>query len=231
VRKIGLLGGMSWESTAEYYRLLNEGVRTALGGLHSARLVVASVDFAEVERMQSEQRWDEAGAMLADEARGLEAAGAELLLLCTNTMHKVADTVAAATGVPLLHLADATAEAVAAADVSSVGLLGTAFTMEQDFYRGRLASHGLTVIVPEPEDRALVHGVIYDELCLGVVDDASRDALLAVARRLLDRGAEGIVLGCTELELLVTPGSLGTVPLFPTTQLHVDAALRVALAT
>jgi aspartate racemase len=230
VRKIGLLGGMSWESTAEYYRLLNEGVRTALGGLHSARLVVASVDFAEVERMQSEQRWDEAGAMLADEARGLEAAGAELLLLCTNTMHKVADTVAAATGVPLLHLADATAEAVAAADVSSVGLLGTAFTMEQDFYRGRLASHGLTVIVPEPEDRALVHGVIYDELCLGVVDDASRDALLAVARRLLDRGAEGIVLGCTELELLVTPGSLGTVPLFPTTQLHVEAALRVALA-
>jgi aspartate racemase len=230
VRKIGLLGGMSWESTAEYYRLLNEGVRTALGGLHSARLVVASVDFAEVERMQSEQRWDEAGAMLADEARGLEAAGAELLLLCTNTMHKVADTVAAATGVPLLHLADATAEAVAAADVSSVGLLGTAFTMEQDFYRGRLASHGLTVIVPEPEDRALVHGVIYDELCLGVVHDASRDALLAVARRLLDRGAEGIVLGCTELELLVTPGSLGTVPLFPTTQLHVEAALRVALA-
>jgi aspartate racemase len=230
VRKIGLLGGMSWESTAEYYRLLNEGVRTALGGLHSARLVVASVDFAEVERMQSEQRWDEAGAMLADEARGLEAAGAELLLLCTNTMHKVADTVAAATGVPLLHLADATAEAVAAADVSSVGLLGTAFTMEQDFYRGRLTSHGLTVIVPEPEDRALVHGVIYDELCLGVVHDASRDALLAVARRLLDRGAEGIVLGCTELELLVTPGSLGTVPLFPTTQLHVEAALRVALA-
>jgi aspartate racemase len=230
VRKIGLLGGMSWESTAEYYRLLNEGVRAALGGLHSARLVLASVDFAEVERMQTEQRWDEAGALLADEARGLEAAGAELLLLCTNTMHKVADTVAAAIGVPLLHLADATAEAVAAAGLSSVGLLGTAFTMEQDFYRGRLASHGLTVIVPEPEDRVLVHGVIYDELCVGVVHDASRDALLAVARRLLDRGAEGVVLGCTELELLLTPGGLGTVPLFPTTRLHVDAALRVALA-
>jgi aspartate racemase len=230
VRKIGLLGGMSWESTAEYYRLLNEGVRAALGGLHSARLVLASVDFAEVERMQTEQRWDEAGALLADEARGLEAAGAELLLLCSNTMHKVADTLDAAIGVPLLHLADATAEAVAAAGLSRVGLLGTAFTMEQDFYRGRLASHGLTVIVPEPEDRVLVHGVIYDELCVGVAHDASRDALLAVARRLLDRGAEGVVLGCTELELLLTPGGLGTVPLFPTTRLHVDAALRVALS-
>jgi aspartate racemase len=230
VRKIGLLGGMSWESTAEYYRLLNEGVRAALGGLHSARLVLASVDFAEVERMQTEQRWDEAGALLADEARGLEAAGAELLLLCSNTMHKVADTLDAAIGVPLLHLADATAEAVAAAGLSRVGLLGTAFTMEQDPYRGRLASHGLTVIVPEPEDRVLVHGVIYDELCVGVVHDASRDALLAVARRLLDRGAEWVVLGCTELELLLTPGGLGTVPLFPTTRLHVDAALRVALA-
>ncbi len=231
MRKIGLLGGMSWESTAEYYRLLNEGVRAALGGLHSARLVLASVDFAEVERLQTEARWDEAGALLAAEACGLEAAGAELVLLCTNTMHKVAGTVAAALGVPLLHLGDATAEAVTAAGVSTVGLLGTAFTMEQGFYRGRLASHGLTVLVPGADDRALVHGVIYDELCVGVVRDTSRDAVVAVARRLIDRGAQGLVLGCTELELLVGPGSLAEVPLFPTTRLHVEAALRVALAT
>lgn len=231
MRKIGLLGGMSWESTAEYYRLLNEGVRAALGGLHSARLVLASVDFAEVERLQTEARWDEAGALLAAEACGLEAAGAELVLLCTNTMHKVAGTVAAAIGVPLLHLGDATAEAVTAAGVSTVGLLGTAFTMEQDFYRGRLASHGLTVLVPGADDRALVHGVIYDELCVGVVRDTSRHAVVAVARRLIDRGAQGLVLGCTELELLVGPGSLAEVPLFPTTRLHVEAALRVALAT
>jgi aspartate racemase len=231
VRKIGLLGGMSWESTAEYYRLLNEGVRAALGGLHSARVVLASVDFAEVERMQAEERWDEAGELLAAEARGLEAAGAELVLLCTNTMHKVADTVAAAIEVPLLHLADATADAVAAAGLTTVGLLGTAFTMEQDFYRGRLASHGLTVLVPDVGDRSVVHGVIYDELCVGVVRDAARDAVRAVAERLVDRGAQGVVLGCTELELLLTPGRLGQVPLFPTTRLHVAAALNVALGS
>ena len=229
MRKVGLLGGMSWESTAEYYRLLNEGVRAALGGLHSARLVLASVDFAEVERMQAEERWDEAGELLAAEARGLEAAGAELVLLCTNTMHKVADTVAAAIGVPLLHLADATADAVAAAGLTTVGLLGTAFTMEQDFYRGRLASHGLTVLVPDAGDRSLVHGVIYDELCVGVVREASRDAVHQVVERLVERGAEGVVLGCTELELLLPPDQLGAVRLFPTTRLHVAAALDVML--
>ncbi|MGM0385651.1 MAG: aspartate/glutamate racemase family protein [Actinomycetota bacterium] len=229
MRKIGLLGGMSWESTAEYYRLLNEGVRHALGGLHSARIVLASVDFAEVERMQVGGRWEEAAALLATEARGLEAAGADVVLICTNTMHRVADAVASAVSIPLLHLADATADAVAAAGLSTVGLLGTAFTMEQDFYRGRLASHGLTVLVPEAADRALVHGIIYDELCVGRVEVSSRESLLAVARRLVDRGAEGIVLGCTELELLATPGSLGPVPLFPTTRLHVEAALRFAL--
>jgi aspartate racemase len=229
VRKLGLLGGMSWESTAEYYRLLNEGVRAARGGLHSARLVLASVDFAEVERMQAEERWDEAGELLASEAQGLEAAGAELVLLCTNTMHKVADAVAAAIDVPLLHLADATADAVAAAGLTTVGLLGTAFTMEQDFYRGKLASHGLTVLVPDDVDRSLVHGVIYDELCIGVVRDASRDAVREVVERLTDRGAQGIVLGCTELELLLPPGSLGAVPSFPTTRLHAAAALAAAL--
>lgn len=229
MRKIGLIGGMSWESTAEYYRLLNEGVRDALGGLHSARVVLTSVDFAEVEEMQAAGRWDEAGALLAAEARGLEAAGAEVVLICTNTMHRVADAVASATSVPLLHLADATARAVTAAGLTTVGLLGTAFTMEQDFYRGRLAEHGLTVLVPDATDRTLVHGIIYDELCVGRVEDTSREVLLAVAQRLLDRGAAGIVLGCTELELLATPGSLGAVPLFPTTRLHVAAALRFAL--
>lgn len=229
MRKIGLIGGMSWESTAEYYRLLNEGVRDSLGGLHSARAVLTSVDFAEVEEMQAAGRWDEAGALLAAEARGLEAAGAEVVLICTNTMHKVADAVASAISVPLLHLADATAEAVTAAGPTTVGLLGTAFTMEQDFYRGRLAEHGLTVLVPDAADRALVHGIIYDELCVGRVEDASRGVLLAVARRLIDRGAAGIILGCTELELLAAPGSLGAVPLFPTTRLHVEAALRFAL--
>lgn len=189
MRKIGLLGGMSWESTAEYYRLLNEGVRDALGGLHSAQIVLASVDFAEVEGMQVEGRWEDAGALLAD----------------------------------------ATADAVTTDGLSTVGLLGTAFTMEQDFYRGRLESHGLKVLIPDAADRALVHGIIYDELCMGRVEDASRDALLAVARRLVVRGAQGIVLGCTELELLATPGSLGEIPLFPTTRLHVEAALRFAL--
>lgn len=229
MRKIGLLGGMSWESTAEYYRLLNEGVRDALGGLHSAQIVLASVDFAEVEGMQVEGRWEDAGALLAAEARGLESAGAEVVLLCTNTMHKVADDVASAVSIPLLHLADATADAVTTAGLSTVGLLGTAFTMEQDFYRGRLEDHGLTVLIPDAADRALVHGIIYDELCMGRVEDASRDALLAVARRLVVRGAQGIVLGCTELELLATPGSLGEIPLLPTTRLHVEAALRFAL--
>ncbi|MDX5399766.1 MAG: aspartate/glutamate racemase family protein, partial [Actinomycetes bacterium] len=212
-----------------YYRMLNEGVRDALGGLHSARVVLSSLDFAEVERMQVEGRWDDAGALLAAEARGLEAAGADLVLLCTNTMHKVADAVASAVTIPLLHLADATADAVTAAGLRTVALLGTAFTMEQDFYRGRLEDHGLNVLTPDTADRALVHGIIYDELCVGRVEAGSRHALLAVARRLIDRGAQGIILGCTELELVATPGSLGEVPLFPTTRLHVDAALRFAL--
>ncbi|NCD19435.1 MAG: aspartate/glutamate racemase family protein [Actinobacteria bacterium] len=229
MRKIGLLGGMSWESTAEYYRLLNEGVRDALGGLHSARIVLSSVDFAEVERMQVEGSWLEAGSLLAAEARGLEAAGADVVLLCTNTMHRVADAVASAVSIPLLHLADATADAVTTAGLSTVGLLGTAFTMEQDFYRGRLEGHGLKVLIPDTADRALVHSIIYDELCVGRVEHSSREALLAVAQRMVDRGAEGIILGCTELELLATPGSLGAVPLFPTTRLHVEAALRFAL--
>ena len=227
-RVIGLLGGMSWESSAEYYRLANELVRERLGGLHSARLVLASVDFADVERLQTAGRWDDAGRLLADVARDVEAAGADMLLLCTNTMHIVADHVQAAVSIPLLHLADATATAICRDKLTTVGLLGTAFTMEKAFYRDRLAGHGLHVLVPQPEDRALVHRIIYDELCLGVINPASREAYRAVIERLVAAGAEGIVLGCTEIELLVSNDD-STVPLYPTTRLHVEAAVAKAL--
>ncbi|MFJ9808750.1 aspartate/glutamate racemase family protein [Streptomyces sp. NPDC101158] len=228
MKVIGLIGGMSWESTAVYYRLLNEGVRDRLGGLHSAKCLVYSVDFADIERLQAAGRWDEAGEVLAAAARSLEAAGAELLLICTNTMHKVADRVSAAVDVPLLHLADATATAVRGAGLSRVGLLGTAFTMEQDFYRDRLAAHGLDVLVPHADDRALVHRVIYDELCLGVIREESRTAYRAVIDRLVASGAEGVILGCTEIELLVAPEH-SPVPVFATTRLHAEAAVAASL--
>lgn len=228
-QKIGMIGGMSWESSAQYYRLANELVRARLGGLHSARIVLASADFAEIERLQVAGDWAAAGELLAQEARGLEAAGADFLLICTNTMHKVADAVQAAVDIPLLHLGDATAQAALRAGVSDVGLLGTAFTMEQDFYRDRLASHGLTVRVPDADDRALVHRVIYDELGLGVVREESRAAYRDVIQRLVDAGARGIVLGCTEIELLIGPDD-SPVPTFPTTRLHVEAAVEAALS-
>jgi aspartate racemase len=228
MRTIGLLGGMSWESTAIYYRLANEFVRERLGGLHSARLLLLSVDFAEIEEMQSSGRWEEAGELLADAARSLEAGGADLLVLCTNTMHKVAGTIQDAVSIPLLHLGDATAGAVRASGLTTVGLLATGFTMSQDFYRSRLESHGLTVLVPSADDQAMVHGVIYDELCLGVVRDESRRAYIDVVDRLVERGAEGIILGCTEIELLIGPNDLD-VPSFPTTRIHVEAALDAAL--
>ncbi|MFD9691260.1 aspartate/glutamate racemase family protein [Kitasatospora sp. NPDC059146] len=229
MKTLGLIGGMSWESTAEYYRTLNELTRDRLGGLHSARLVLHSVDFADIERLQAAGRWEDAGAILADAARGLEAAGADLLLICTNTMHKVADQVAEAVSIPLLHLADATADAVHAAGLRRVGLLGTAFTMEQDFYRGRLTANGLDVLVPGPESRALVHRVIYQELCLGLVHEESRAAYRRVIADLVAAGAEGIILGCTEIELLVHPED-SPVPLFPTARLHAEAAVTAALA-
>lgn len=228
VLTIGMLGGMSWESSAQYYRLANELVRERLGGLHSARCVLLSVDFAEVEELQTGGRWDEAGTLLARAARQLETAGADLLVLCTNTMHKVSEQVQAAITIPLLHLADATAAAVQAAGVGTVGLLGTAFTMEQDFYRDRLASHGLTVLVPDAQDRAVVHEVIYNELCRGVVTEASRRAYRAVMDRLAVMGAQGVVLGCTEIELLIGPTD-SPVPVFPTTRLHVEAAVDQAV--
>ncbi len=229
MRTIGLLGGMSWESSAEYYRIANQLVAARLGGLHSARLLLASVDFADVEALQRDGRWEQAGDELAAVARSLQAGGAELLLLCTNTMHIVADAVAAAVDIPLLHIADVAADAVRAAGLTRVGLLGTAFTMEQPFYRDRLTAHGLDVLVPDAPDRALVHGVIFDELCRGIVREESRSAYRDVLARLAAAGAQGVVLGCTEIELLVGPSD-SPVPQFPTARLHIEAAVQQALA-
>lgn len=228
MKRIGLLGGMSWQSSAEYYRLLNELVRERSGGLHSADCILLSVDFADIEVLQAEGRWDEAGTALAEAARQLQAAGAELVVLCTNTMHKVADAIEAVLDVPFLHLADATAAAAKDAGLRKVGLLGTAFTMEQDFYRDRLASRGLEVVVPEADDRALVHRVIYDELCLGVVSEQSRREYVAVIGRLVEAGCEGVILGCTEIELLIRPED-SPVPVLATTRLHAEAAVALAL--
>jgi aspartate racemase len=228
VKTIGLLGGMSWESSALYYRLLNEAVRERLGGLHSARCILLSVDFAEIERLQVAGEWEAAGTLLAADARALQAAGAELVVLCTNTMHKVADAVVRALDVPFLHIGDITAEAVRAAGLHRVGLLGTAFTMEQPFLTDRLAARGLQVRLPDPVDRAEVHRVIYEELCRGIVREESRAAFLAVIERLVAEGAEGVILGCTEIELLIGPDDVD-VPVFPTTALHVEAAVSAAL--
>jgi aspartate racemase len=230
MKRIGMLGGMSWESTIEYYRLANEMVRDRLGGLHSADLIMRSVDFAEIERMQVAGDWAAAGEVLATEARVLEAAGAELLVLCTNTMHKVADAIEGAISIPFINLADTTAAAILAQGMTTVGLLGTGFTMEQAFYRDRLASHGITVITPNEADRAIVHRVIYDELVVGIVRDESRAEYVRIMADLVSKGAEGNVLGCTEIELLVGQEH-SSVPVFPTTRLHVEAAIDAALAT
>lgn len=228
MKTIGVLGGMSWESSAEWYRRANELVRERLGGFHSARILLDSVDFADIEAMQRAGDWDGAGVVLADHAARLEAAGADILVLATNTMHLVAPQIEAAVTIPFLHLADVTAAAIRDAGCTTVGLLGTAFTMEQPFYRDRLAEHGLTVLVPDATDRALVHRVIYDELVQGVVTDESRRAYQGVIDRLVAAGAEGVILGCTEIELLIQqPHS--TVPVFPTTAIHVAAAVTAAL--
>ena len=229
MRTIGLLGGMSWESTAVYYRLLNEGVRDRLGGLSSAKVLLHSVDFAEIAALQRADRWDDAGELLAGAARGLEAAGADMVLIGTNTMHAVAPQVQAAIGVPLLHLGDVAASAVSDAGVRRAGLLGTAFTMAAPWYRECFTAVGVELLVPPEEERALVHRVIFDELCVGVVSDASRAALRGVVAGLVAEGAQGVVLGCTELELLLGPAD-AEVPLYPTTRLHVEAALDAALA-
>jgi aspartate racemase len=228
MKRIGLLGGMSWESSIEYYRLVNEIARDRFGGLHSADCLLRSVDFAEIEVLQREDRWDEAGDRLADEARALVAGGAELLVLCTNTMHKVADAMTGAVDIPFVHIADTTAHAVRSAGMTTVGLLATGYTMEQDFYVGRLRDmHGLEVLVPDEPDRRIVHDVIYDELCVGVVDDGSREEYRRIMRALADRGAQGILLGCTEIDLLVGPQD-SPVPVFDTTRLHAERAVELA---
>lgn len=229
MKTIGVLGGMSWESSLEWYRLANERVREQLGGHHSAKIVLDSVDFAEVEDLQARGEWGLAGQLLAERARALESAGAELLVLCTNTMHLVAEQIQDAVDIPFLHIADVAGEAVASAGLTTVGLLGTAFTMEQPFYADRLATHGIRTLVPDEDDRRVVHSVIYDELVHGVIKDESRRRFAEAIERLVARGAEGVILGCTEVELLVSAAD-SPVPIFPTTALHVDAALRRAFA-
>jgi len=229
MKTIGLIGGMSWESTVPYYRLINETVAARLGGLHSARLVLYSVDFHDIERLQHAGDWVAAGELLAQAARSLQAAGADVLVLCTNTMHKVAAQIEAAVSIPLFHIADPTATEIRAAGLTCVGLLGTRFTMEQGFYRDRLTErHGLQVLVPEAGDREIVHRVIYEELCLGKIVPASRAEYRRVMAGLVERGAEAIILGCTEICLLVD-ASDATVPLFDTTGIHARKAAEWAL--
>lgn len=220
---------MSWESTVPYYRIINETVKAQLGGLHSAKLVLVGVDFHEIERLQHAGDWGAASAAMVDAARRLQAAGADFVVLCTNTMHKVADDIERAINLPLLHIADPTAASIKAAGHSTVGLLGTRFTMEQTFYRNRLTQrYGLDVIVPDDTDQAIVHRVIYDELCLGKVRDESCDQYRRIMTRLVESGAEAIILGCTEISLLVNIGD-ATVPLVDTTRLHAEGAARVCI--
>ena len=229
MKTIGLLGGMSWESSIEYERLINTEIRNRLGGVHSADLLIRSYDFARIEALQAAGAWDQAGELLAADACRLQDSGADLIVLCTNTMHLVADAIEAAVAVPFLHLADTTAVAVIAGGLDTVGLLGTRFTMEKDFYRGRLEAHGLRVLVPEEPDLTAVHDVIYDELVQGRILSSSRARYLEIINRLVERGAQGVIAGCTEIELLVTPDDVA-IPYFPTTRLHALAAVEAALA-
>ena len=229
MKTIGLIGGMSWESTTLYYRILNEEVKRALGGLHSARVVLYSVDFEEIEKLQSSGRWDEAGHQLAQAAQALARAGAELLVLATNTMHKVAPQIQQAVAVPLLHIADATAERIQEHHLKKVGLIATRFTMEEAFYQGRLTDvYGLEVITPDSDDRAFIHRVIYQELCLGIINPESRMRFREIMAGLAAKGAEGIILGCTEITMLVTAED-ASVPLFDTTLIHAQSAVQHAL--
>ncbi|MBX3085871.1 MAG: aspartate/glutamate racemase family protein [Anaerolineae bacterium] len=226
---IGLIGGLSWESTIVYYKLINELVREQIGGLHSADCLVYSFDFAEIEALQVSGRWEEATERMIAVAKRLERGGADFLLICSNTMHKMAAQVQASVSIPLLHLADATAELITAQGITKIGLLGTRFTMEEDFYKGRLTSkYGLDVIVPDAEERQLVNRVIYDELCQGVIDLESKQGYIAIMDRLVEAGAQGIILGCTEITLLVNQND-ATVPLFDTTAIHAEVAVEYAL--
>ncbi len=228
MKTIGLLGGMSWESTELYYRWINEETKRMRGGLHSAPIVMISVDFQQIEALQHKGDWSAAGAILARKAHQVEAAGADILLICTNTMHNVAAQVEAAISIPLLHIADATASQIKQADMDTVGLLGTKFTMEQDFYKGRLEQKGLTVLVPSDKDRTIVHRIIYEELCLGDVRDRSRKEFLRIIDQLHAEGAQGVIEGCTEIVMLVQQQHTG-VPLFDTTAIHAREAVAEAL--
>jgi len=230
MKTIGLIGGMSWESSLEYYRIINETTKANLGGLHSAKSVMVSVDFAEIEMLQHQGRWDEATTEMVAAAQQLERAGAEVVLLCTNTMHKSAEAIAAHISIPFLHIADATAARIQQTGLQHIGLLGTRFTMEEDFYRGRLeAKHGLKVSVPEAGDRATIHRIIYEELCRGIITPEAKATYLTIIDKLVQAGAEGIILGCTEIELLIPPNACD-IPLFPTSRIHAEAAVEWALA-
>jgi len=229
MKVIGLIGGMSWNSSLEYYRLINQMVAEKLGGLHSARIILYSLDFDEVAKTQHDTRWDDATVLLSEAGVALKRAGADFVLICTNTMHKVADAVANKVGLPLLDIIDATGNAITEQGLRRVGLLGTRFVMGQEFYRGRLQERfGMEILVPGEEERAIVHGIIYDELCQGKIKNSSRRACVRTITGLVERGAEGIILGCTELPLLIRPDDT-SVPLFDTTRLHAEAAVNLAL--
>ncbi|MBU2512402.1 aspartate/glutamate racemase family protein [bacterium] len=229
MKTIGLLGGMSWESTVSYYRIINETIKKRLGGLHSAKIVLYSVDFDEIEKLQHQGNWDATAKILTEAGKNIERGGADFLLICTNTMHKVAPQMEQELTIPILHIADATAEILKKSNKKTVGLLGTAFTMEQDFYKGRLEEqYGLKVIIPEKEDRQLVHQVIYNELCLGVLKEDSKKSYLSIVKKLQNQGAEAIILGCTEIALLI--GEEKTeVPLLDTARIHAEKAVEYAL--
>ncbi|OIJ20175.1 aspartate racemase [Anaerobacillus alkalidiazotrophicus] len=228
MKTIGLIGGMSWESSVEYYRIINQKVKEKLGGLHSAKCLLYSVDFDEIERYQAEGDWESAGKALGEVASSLETAGAEFIVICTNTMHKVIDYVEARISIPVLHIADATANQIQSSNIKTVGLLGTKYTMEQDFYKSRIQSNGINVLIPDKEERNNVNKVIYEELCLGQIEQASKDYYKTVIQHLVDEGAEGIILGCTEIGLLVKSED-SEVPLFDTTVIHAIEAVNTAL--
>ncbi|MCW3173129.1 aspartate/glutamate racemase family protein [Shewanella subflava] len=229
MKTIGLIGGMSWESTVSYYQAINQGVKLALGGLHSAKVCLYSVDFDEIEKLQRENRWHDSAILLAKAAQAVEAAGADFVLICTNTMHKVADEVQAAVNIPLVHIADATAEQLVKDGIKRVGLLGTKFTMQEDFYKNRLTERfGIEVLVPSSTEQDRVHDVIYNELCLGTINSQSREQYLSVINHLYQQGAEAVILGCTEIALLVKPQHTD-VPLYDTTQIHAACAVSLAI--
>jgi aspartate racemase len=229
LKTIGLIGGMSWESSAEYYRLINERVKEKCGGLHSAKCILYSVDFAEIERYQSEGNWEKATQLLIEAAQSLEKAGADFIIICTNTMHKLAEQIQKAINIPLLHIADATADKILECGIKTVGLLGTKYTMEQEFYKSRLESRGINVLIPTELEREAVHHIIYNELCLGKVLQKSRDQYKKIIQDIISKGAQGIILGCTEITLLVKPED-SNVPLFDTTLIHAMEAVELALS-